>query len=314
MKKRLVIILIAIFAVLVVGIFHRSIIEFIWESKVNFDQEKQNQALNDWRATEDAKNMDESQKLRQMCETALYPEDCNEQPEWRENCLKCEQAGLKKVMEKPIDNSTKIGRQASTEEQKLKSPIIKNLGVNFGDYDSSSKKAGDFSFTLNPAFGKILGEFGQLVGGKTLPHYSYYLPKDTPIMAVADGDVVAVWHQETNDYEIHVKPVYDSYWDINYDHVINPNIKENDTIKAGDIIGYAGNIVEISLEDESSSPGTFYPLPLYFELSLKEEYENKVWKLLSDWETYKGNKNIYDETKMTACPACLSYSLPDVYR
>jgi len=217
-----------------------------------------------------------------------------------------------------IDNSTKIGRQASTEEQKLAPPLIKNLGVTFADYDPSTKKAGDFLFTTSKA--RPLGEFGQPVldergSTKLLPHYTYWsIPPETPVMAIADGDVVAVrYEQETNDYGVHIRPVYDSYWDFNYDHLSRAIVKENDTVKSGEIIGYAGSQLEIAVVFEKDGSGTFYPLLPYFDPLLKNEYEQQVWNLLSDWEAYKGNSNIYDEKAMVPCPACLQASLPDVY-
>lgn len=222
------------------------------------------------------------------------------------------------------DSSKKVGKAASTEEQKSAPPVIKNLGVAFAAFNPSTKKAGSFLFTVKPWNNKILGEFGQEVkdaGGdiKPLPHYSYFVPENTPVTAVSDGEIVAIFYQEqTKDYEIHVKPTYDSYWDINYDHVINLLVKEKDQIKAGDIIASAGDFnfaapLEISLISEKEKPATFYPLFSYFDASLKEEYEQKVWQLMSDWETYKNNKNIYDEAAMNPCPACLEVLLSNNY-
>lgn len=208
------------------------------------------------------------------------------------------------------------------EEQKEAPPVIKNFGVDFADYNSSTKKAGDFSFSINSRTGKVFGEFGEKVrdgkgGMKALPHYSYFLPKNTPVMAVSDGEVVAVFYnKETRDYEIHVRPFYGSYWDTGYDHIINPAVKEKDKVKAGEAIAYAGDLdypVEISLEFDKQKPGTFYPLLPYFDSSLKKEYEQKVWKLISDWETYKGNNGIYDESAMTSCAGCLNSFLKNSY-
>src|SRR3989344_4990213 len=218
MKKWLIILLIIIFIFLtIIGIFHRSIIEYVWESKVNYDRYQEDKALDKWQEKNNIQNPSEDEKLLQMCELTLYPQDCNEQPEWRENCLACEAAGLKRTASKN-DTSIKTGRLASTEEEKTRAPLIKNLGINFANYNPETKKAGDFLFTLSLPKGKILGEFGEKVTDgsgniKALPHYTYYLPKNTPVISVSDGEVIAVWYQEqTKDYEIHVKPVYDSYW------------------------------------------------------------------------------------------------------
>lgn len=117
MKKGLVITLVVIVAVLLVfGIFHRSIIQYFVESKANFNQERENRTLNEWNNTQYAQNINgssEQNELIQICSTTFYTEDCSEDPQWEANCLKCQEAGLKKIAGKGSEyNATK----KSTEE------------------------------------------------------------------------------------------------------------------------------------------------------------------------------------------------------
>ncbi len=203
-----------------------------------------------------------------------------------------------------------------TDEEKSTPPIIKNLGINFDSYDSSTGKAGDFLF--DSKLTKPFVEFGgsKDEDSKIIPHFNYYIPLETEIFSVSDGVIDSVIYQEEgNDYEVYVKPFRESHWLINYDHIINVDVKVGDTIEAGSFLGTPAQsspgigMVEIQLY----SNGTSYPLTNYFAPELKAEYENKIWKLMEDWETFKGNSELYDEETMkNYCAGCLKEKMDDI--
>ncbi|MGQ4876756.1 MAG: hypothetical protein ACP6IY_22035, partial [Promethearchaeia archaeon] len=52
--------------------------------------------------------------------------------------------------------------------------------------------------------------------------------------------------------------------------------------------------IQVYLEITNTNYAPF----LLFDPSLREEYEQKVWNLMSDWENFKNDTTIYDQEAM----------------
>lgn len=206
-------------------------------------------------------------------------------------------------------------------------PVIKHLGVEFGRYDAASGQAGDFLFT-NKKYEfdvkKMLSEFGDVVvneltgpAGKTSSSVNYGLPPGVAVKSMIDGVVKRVLKNTgaTSDSEIHVSP-NDSYgpWLIIVDHVSNVAVVEGQKVQAGDKLGEVGsNRIEYSVTRivvplrAGSANVDFCPWQ-FLDLKLKDSLLQKLKDMQADWETYKGDPNVYDEASMPL-PACRSLEI-----
>ena len=131
---------------------------------------------------------------------------------------------------------------------------------------------------------------------------------DADVVSPVNATVFRLIEQvDTQDYEIHLVPVdINDVW-LSIDHVKNPVVLENDQVTAGQVLGkpgtwdsYAGRVeIQIILTQEGKSVCPF----LFFDPATRAEHENKVNQLIDDWETYKGNSEIYSEEEFpfTGC-------------
>ena len=98
------------------------------------------------------------------------------------------------------------------------------------------------------------------------------------------------------------------------EHVINVLVKKGDKVKAGDVIaevsdysvnGYAGyGLVEIGVLRGGNPPSHLCPFD-HLDDSIKEVTLSKITALQKSWEEYRGDSDIYDESKVVV-PGCLS--------
>jgi len=197
-------------------------------------------------------------------------------------------------------------------------PVLSNFMVNFGTYNAGTGKAGDYYF--EPLLEKVFGEFGRSAQNpdgspKTLAQNDYFVSADTDIVSPMDAIVNTVTYQEsTSDYEILVNPSENSIWLINFDHIreINPSIVEGATITAGQYLGkpspWFGDsyLVELMITKDlnDGSPIGYCPYD-FMTSSLKSIYATYLNTLMSDWETFKGDTTIYDESSHVK-PGCLT--------
>ena len=187
----------------------------------------------------------------------------------------------------------------------LTKPILKNLGVDFGPFDNKTMRAGAFIF--NESEDKVFLEFGAKAPGtngtKILPTFEYLVAKNCNVYAICDGYIDSVKYQsDTQDYEIVIKTSPLSPWLVVQDHVLNLTISVGQKIVAGTILGKPGTGIgqlgrtEIQVYLETTN--TNYAPFLLFDPSLREEYEQNVWNLMSDWENFKNDTTIYDQEAM----------------
>ncbi len=180
--------------------------------------------------------------------------------------------------------------------------VISGLGVTITDYDSSTGKAGDFIFV--PEEQKVFLEFGAQVsspdGFKELPTFEYRIDPNANVMAITDGKVTRMVYQpDTQDYEIGAISTQNSNYYIGYDHITAPTVGLGDHLVAGQILGKPGtwsaSLGRFEIMINNSKNGLSYCPFVYFDTSLKDEYEQKISRLMADWELFKGNQSIYDE-------------------
>lgn len=202
-------------------------------------------------------------------------------------------------------------------------PILKNLGINFGKWDKTTGKAGDFVFNKDhfiSGYPKYLFLFGdnepvpQGAARKISPTFTYYLPLDTTIFSPIDGEIKEIVYQpESSDYQITIVQGNDHRWFAMYDHLTDIKVKERQRVKAGDPIGKPGprgpgwGFVELGViydEDSRGNKVTNYCPWDYFDPTLKNQYMGQFSQMMKDWEEFMEDSTIYDEAKMYA-PGCL---------
>ncbi|MHC1591107.1 MAG: hypothetical protein ACXQS8_03405 [Candidatus Helarchaeales archaeon] len=184
-------------------------------------------------------------------------------------------------------------------------PVLKNLVVEFDNYDPSTERAGAFIF--NTTEDKVFLEFGAQVsdghgGTKILPTFEYIVDPNSTVYSPINGFISEMVYQEnTQDYEIRIKTTILSWWTITIDHVKNPKVTLFSPVLAGTILGnpgsWSGGLGRVELSVDYGQGNHLAPF-LAFDPALRTTYENKVWQLMSDWETVKANSSIYDEAAM----------------
>ena len=198
-------------------------------------------------------------------------------------------------------------------------PVLKNLVVDFGQYNPATGRAGAFLFDADQD--KVFLEFGAQVNGpdgpKTLPTFEYRTVDGASVHAAADGYVTAVMNQpETGDYEILVSPNKDSRdWFVGYDHVKGVTLQVGDQVTAGQYLGTVGSWgsglgrTELQVGKSGSNSVTNYCPFSLFSPSLLNTYKQQVMDLMADWESFKGNTNIYNDSG--PYPGCSSETLSE---
>lgn len=194
-------------------------------------------------------------------------------------------------------------------------PVLKNLGVSFGPWDNDTNRAGDFIFLESE--NKVFLEFGAEVIGegmvpKILSTFEYRIAPETNITAISNGIVVEIRFQDyTQDNEILLKPFKNSEWLIGLDHVKNLTISEGDTVEAGEIIGKPGTWSETLGRFEIMiyhiPSGKAYAPFKYFDSELSDEFQDKVWQFMADWEEFKNDTTIYDQDAMIYAGCLFEY-------
>jgi hypothetical protein len=175
--------------------------------------------------------------------------------------------------------------------------------------------AGAFDFPLAAAIdAKVFTVFGGLLNGTTLnPTFEYKPAEGSSVMSMTGGVVSGVGFDEDHqDYSIIVVPEGAPDWIVNYDHVLNPSVDEGDVVVAGDAIGSVGNwyggVGRTEIQVINQDDGLSYCPFLVFDEDLSAEYQDKVTVLMSDWEEYTGDPDLYDESAMIY-PGCYAETI-----
>jgi len=215
------------------------------------------------------------------------------------------------------NNNNNDESESEEQTQDETSPVLTKFIVDFGAYDSETQTAGDFDF-LNGRE-KVFGDFGRTVtgpsGDKILPTFDVFVSEGTAIESPMAGEISWVLYQEeSEDYEIHMKTSSNNVWTITLDHIVEKSayIVEGATVTAGQYLGKAAPwsgtyLTELMIyRDINGSATAFCPYD-FFSSSLKSEFESNLDTLMSDWETFKSDTSIYDESGHVS-PGCLMES------
>ena len=218
--------------------------------------------------------------------------------------------------------------QDVTKKSDVKEVKIKHLGVELGQYDPVTNKAGDFVFTkakfaAGEKMQMLFMDYGFVIpaenraNGKSQgnPQPTFILPLGTKVHSLVDGIVFETPKLYSGDYSVQVQGeggelVFET------EHVINLKVKKGDKVKAGDVVaevsdysvnGYAGfGLVEIGVLKGGNPPYHLCPFD-YLDDSIKETTLKNITALQKSWEEYRGDSSIYDESKVLI-PGCVSRS------
>ncbi|MDO8516182.1 MAG: M23 family metallopeptidase [bacterium] len=202
-------------------------------------------------------------------------------------------------------------------------PLITHIGLNIDYYNAQTGKAGDFTFTQNPLkFNSLFMEYAFAIPAsmsatgevKYNPQPTFIAPLGTKVHALADGIVDRVPLLYSGDYSVMVRPLYESNYRFETEHVINPIVKEGDVVKAGQVVAEVSpfmkesnngfGMVEIGILEGGNPPQHWCPFA-YLDPSVKDDLQKKILALYASWETYKNNTAIYNEAAQSI-PGCLS--------
>ena len=208
------------------------------------------------------------------------------------------------------------GCELLEESKDFDPPVLFNLGVELGAYNPGTGRAGALVF--DTSFQRVFFEFGAIVNGpdgpKVLPTFEYVVGTDTRVMAPAAGVVTRVAFQDdSQDYEIHIRPKSNSVWNVVLDHVASPEVDEEMAVGAGDEIGDAGTGASASLRRteimvvNDDTERAWCPLAVFDPGTLATN-SAIVLGVMTAWENVKGDPSIYDEGTMSP-PGCQSTTL-----
>jgi hypothetical protein len=186
---------------------------------------------------------------------------------------------------------------------------IRNLGVNFGPWDRVTDRAGDFLFKAGER--KVFIEFGAVVeaeggGTREFPGFEYRVDRNAAVIAVSEGRVSGmILMEDTQDYVIMIRSGIDPQVEVRYSHVKDPRVSEGDSISPGTIIGspgaWSGDLGRFRIMIVGMA-ASHCPL-CFLDPDSADVYRAKVSRLMSDWESFKNDAAIYDETDQTL-PGC----------
>lgn len=160
-------------------------------------------------------------------------------------------------------------------------------------------------------------EFGAQVSGPTgpklLPTFEYRVRPDVNVVSPCNGTITRFEYQsDSEDYELSIRPGPLSQWRVIIDHLKNPTIELGDEITEGQVLGNPGTWYgSLGRTELMITHDGVYVAPFaVFDPDLKTIYEAKVTKHMSDWESFKSDISIYNESEMVY-PGCLYETLTD---
>ncbi|MCE7936827.1 hypothetical protein DYH10_03525 [Candidatus Saccharibacteria bacterium CPR2] len=228
------------------------------------------------------------------------------------------------VLNKKSTGKNGSGQSKTSNEESASQAKIKHLGVNLDYYNPATNKAGDFVFTkakFTSGIQLLFTDFGYVIEGentdtgqdKANPQPTFILPLGSKVYSPVDGEVQDVPQLYSSDYSVMIR-TEDSELVFETEHVINVKVKKGDKVKAGqeiaEVSGYSAHgydgmgLVEIGVLRGGNPPEHLCPFD-YLDDSIKDETINKINALKKSWEEYRGDDNLYDESKEVT-PGCLT--------
>lgn len=193
-------------------------------------------------------------------------------------------------------------------------PTIKNLPIELGKYDPTTGMAGDLKFAkwkMEPGgLDAIFLEYGRKIvnsispgEGRLNPQPTFIAPLGTKVRSIVDGTVYDVPKLYSNDYSIMVQGKDQSII-FETEHIINPQVKKGDIVKAGQVIAEVSDydshnlnglgLVEMGVLLPGNPPQHACTFD-YLDPAVKDDISKKLTQLMDDWESFVGDKNIFDQ-------------------
>ena len=205
-------------------------------------------------------------------------------------------------------------------------PVLKNLGFDIEPWDRDTDLAGDLLFTEDLVFEDdyivsewVFVEFGGQGQRKNDPNknieYWFFVPVGTDVKAPITGIVDVAFVEHTQDWGINFYTGENSEWIVSYEHVVDVNVNDGDTVEAGEVVAKAAprindNIAMTELAVWRGGQNIYKYCPFDFlDETLKPVYEEKITRLASDWEQYIG-QDVYEQERWVA-PGCLVHNITE---
>lgn len=229
-----------------------------------------------------------------------------------------------KVMSTKSDGGKELSTSEGSKNPNEPPLKIKHIGINLGSYDPTTGMAGDLKFTktgLESYGNRIFFDYGAVAEANSAaqrrlnPQPTFIVPLGTKVRSLVDGVVVKIETLYSNDVSIMVADKKDSKWIYELEHVINPSVKEGDTVVAGQEVaevsthdsqyhpGFGLYEIGILHASESSSPPQHVCIFNYLDDSIKEKTLASIKRLYADWEMYMGDTSLYNEAA-NPVPGC----------
>ncbi len=208
---------------------------------------------------------------------------------------------------------SKIAAKINPSEPPLK---IKHLGIELAPYDESTNTAGDLEFTKSKFYGvgqRIFTEYGYTIEASSAgeerasPQPTFLVPAGTKVRATVDGEVASVKKIYSGDYSVGITDGKNENWVYELEHVIDPEVKVGDTVKAGQVIATASDydaknyeglsLYEIGILKGGNPPKHVCPFK-YLDKSVEKDIQSQLTSFFKDWEAYIGDTTLYDEDAM----------------
>lgn len=203
------------------------------------------------------------------------------------------------------------GSSGSPTPSPSSNPELENLAVILADYNAETGKAGDFDFLDTGAIdARPLYVFGSdLPSGNLNPTFEYLVDEDTAIFSPIAGTVSEIGYRSDDvDYSIIIIPSDATDWIVILDHVLNVLVEVGDVVTVGQPLGIAGTwfggLGRTELQVMNNTNGLSYCPFVVFDSNLEIMFQQKVTDLMSQWETYIGDPDVYDQDSMVY-PGCL---------
>jgi len=173
---------------------------------------------------------------------------------------------------------------------------IVNLLVEIGPLDKRRATAGDLRFSEDHYTFRGFGDLGN-------PNFEFLVHKDATVVSPCNGVVTRLIYQEdTDDYEIFIRPTMWSPWRASIDHVVDLTIQLGDQVVGGQEIGrpqpLPRGLGRVELQINNDDLRYYYAPFALFEETLRSQFESQIWQLMSDIETFTRDFGRYSEWRM----------------
>jgi hypothetical protein len=208
--------------------------------------------------------------------------------------------------------NTELDGENQKKEQVSQPAFIKNIGIDFTDFEFTNKKISFNSLFMDYGFPVPASGMGP---AKLNPQPTFIVPLGTEVTSLVDGVVVGIPELYSGDYSVMVASNAKDDWIFETEHVIKPRVKVGDKVRAGQVVAEVSDfdshnhggfgMVEIGILHGGEIPEHVCPFA-YLDPSIKASVEAEILNFYKKWEEFKGDTSIYNEAALVS-PGCLTY-------